>query len=399
VRVLLTTRGSSGHVGPPAEFGHAARRAGHEVLVAAQPQHAANVERTGLPFAPLGDPPPEAWMPLLGEFAALDFDTAHERMIGEFFAGIDVQASLAPLAALVDDFQPDVILRESFEFASTLVADARDVPLVRVGLGLASLEEQTIGLAARALEPERARLGLPADPSGAGMRATPYLTTVPAPLDDGAAGPVHRFGHPRPAAQTPPLPADWWPAGDDHPLVYLSFGSVTAGSHLPFYPSLYRAAIDALADVEARVLLTVGEDRDHAELGPLPPNLHVERWFDQDGVLPHAWAAVIHGGYGSTLGALSHGVPLVVLPLFSGDQFVNAAAVARSGAGVALGADGARRGALDLPPADVLAGLCSAVERVLADPAPRRRAAQIADAMAALPPVDAAVELLADVTR
>ena len=36
MRVLLTTRGSSGHVTPLAPFGHALLRAGHEVLVAAQ---------------------------------------------------------------------------------------------------------------------------------------------------------------------------------------------------------------------------------------------------------------------------------------------------------------------------------------------------------------------------
>jgi UDP:flavonoid glycosyltransferase YjiC (YdhE family) len=55
---------------------------------------------------------------------------------------------------------------------------------------------------------------------------------------------------------------------------------------------------------------------------------------------------VCRGGYGSTLGALRHGVPLVVMPLFSADQWVNAAAVARAGAGIALDApvDGAVEG-------------------------------------------------------
>jgi UDP:flavonoid glycosyltransferase YjiC (YdhE family) len=143
-----------------------------------------------------------------------------------------------------------------------------------------------------------------------------------------------------------------------------------------------------------RVLLTVGDDRDHAELGPLPPNVHAERWVAQDAVLPHAAATVSHGGYGSTLGALSHGVPLVVLPLFSGDQFANATAVARAGAGIALDADRGERGALELPAPATLAGLRTAVERVLGDPRHRDAARRIALAMAALPPVDAAVDVL-----
>ena len=57
MRVLLTTRGSSGHVTPLAPFGHALVRAGHEVLVAAQWRFEENVVRPGLPFAPTGRRP------------------------------------------------------------------------------------------------------------------------------------------------------------------------------------------------------------------------------------------------------------------------------------------------------------------------------------------------------
>jgi UDP:flavonoid glycosyltransferase YjiC (YdhE family) len=119
----------------------------------------------------------------------------------------------------------------------------------------------------------------------------------------------------------------------------------------------------------------------------------------QDTVLPHAALTVSHGGYGSTLGALGHGVPLVVLPLFSGDQFANATAVARSGAGVALDADRGERGALELPAPGTVGGLAAAAERVLGDPSHRQHASDIAAAMRALPPVDAAVDLLVELAR
>ena len=129
----------------------------------------------------------------------------------------------------------------------------------------------------------------------------------------------------------------------------MTFGSVTAGAHLPYFPALYRSAIDALAPLPVRVLLTIGDRRDHDELGPLPPNVHVEEWVAQEAVAPHAAAIVGHGGHGTTLGALAHGVPLVVVPLFSVDQWANAAAVARTGAGVALDAEPATRRVLGLP--------------------------------------------------
>jgi UDP:flavonoid glycosyltransferase YjiC (YdhE family) len=397
MRILMTTRGSSGHVLPLAPFGHAALRAGHEVLVAAQRQHQANVDRAGLPFAPVGDPPAEEWMPLMAEFEQLPLDAANARMIGEFFARIDTRAALPGLRAIVERWQPDLIVRESWEYASTLVADAYGIPLARVGLGLASVEELAVRLAAPAVDRERADMGLPADPAGERLSDAPYLTTVPEELEDPSVPTPRRLHRFQPAAPgtngaAPPL-GDWWPGNDD-PLVYLTFGSVAAGAHLPYFPALYRAAIDALAPLPVRLLVTIGNDRDTAELGPLPVNVHVERWVPQDAIAPQAAAIVAHGGYGSTLGALAQGVPLVVLPLFSSDQWVNAQAVARVGAGIALDGERDARAVLGLPGAGVIAGLPDAVRRVLQDDGYRRRARAVARAVEALPPIDAAVGAL-----
>jgi UDP:flavonoid glycosyltransferase YjiC (YdhE family) len=83
-------------------------------------------------------------------------------------------------------------------------------------------------------------------------------------------------------------------------------------------------------------------------LGPLPPNVHVEPWIAQEAVIKQAAAVVRHGGYGSVLGALSLGGPVVALPIFSNDQWRNAGRVAELGAGVALDGDrGPQRGMLE----------------------------------------------------
>ena len=393
MRILLTTRGSAGHLNPLAPFGHAALRAGHEVLVAAQGQHAGNVERAGLPFAGFGEPPPEQWMPLLGEFGAMDLDTANAVMIGEYFARMDTAAALPGLRAIVEDFRPDVIVRDCWEYGSTLVAELHGIPVVRVALGLAAVEAYSIDVAASAVDAARAELGLPPDPAGDRLRETPFLTMLPEALEEPAPWPIHRFRHAVSDA-APPLP-DWWPGNDD-PLVYVTFGSVTAGEHLPYFPALYRAAIDALAPLPVRVLLTIGDRRDPAALGPLPANVHVEEWVAQDAVVPHAAAVVGHGGHGTTLGALAHGVPQVVVPLFSIDQWANAAAVERAGAGVALNADRGSRRVLARPGPEVIDELGPAVERVLAAPSEAQR---IAESIAALPPAEAALDVLSSLRR
>lgn len=399
MRILLSTRGSAGHVLPLAPFGQAARRAGHDVLVVAQRQHAANVDRTGLPFALVDEAPPELWQPLLGSFSRLGIDEANVAVIGEYFARLDTAATLPGVRELVATWRPDLILRESWEYASALVAELNGIPIVRVGLGLAEMEEESIALAAPALDAQRAALGLPADPAGDRLRETPFFTMVPALLDgapaSGASGQVRRFRQDEPvldAGSSAPLP-DWWPGNTD-PLVYLSLGSVAGAGHMPYFPALYRMAIDALAPLAVRLLVTIGDGRDPAALGELPANVHVERWIPQDAVLPHAALTVSHGGYGSTLGALAHGVPMVVVPLFSMDQWANAAAVARAGAGIALGADRDVRLVLDLPDARTLDGLAPAVEALLHDDATRRRARELGAAMAAAAPVEEAVDEL-----
>jgi UDP:flavonoid glycosyltransferase YjiC (YdhE family) len=399
MRILFTTRGSSGHVGPLVPFVRACRDAGHEVLVAAQAQHAANVERAGVPFSPVGDPPAEEWQPLLGSFATLPLDEADAMMIGPFFAGLDTRAALDDLRALVEDWRPSLMVRESWEFASTLVASERGVPLARVALALAAMEETTARLAAATVDELRIAGGLPADPGGRRLRESACLTLVPEALEDPAVPApraVHRFRPPAPEP-APPLP-DWWP-GRTGPLVYVSFGSVAADSHLPFYPALYRAAIEALAELPVRVLVTTGSPREIAALGPPASNVRVESWVAQDAVLPFADVVVGHGGFGTTLGALAHGVPIVGVPLFSGDQHVNAAAVARAGAGIALNGDRATRRVFDLPAPEVLAGLGPAVARVLGDGAYRRAAGELAAAMQAQPPVEAAADVLAALAR
>ena len=307
MRVLMATRGSSGHIGPLAPFGHACMRAGHEVLVSAQRQHQGNVERAGLACAPVDDPPDHEWKPLLGQFAQMDMASAHELVVAEFFASIDVRAALPGLRATVESWRPDVMVRESWEFASTLVAEQHGIPLVRVGLGTAGVEAESIDLAAAALDRFRADLGMPPDPAGDRLRDSPYLTMVPEPLEDPAVPAptlTHRFRAPAPEAV--PSLTDWWPGNDD-PLVYMSFGSVAAQPHLPYFPALYRAAIEALAQLPVRALVTVGNDGDPHELDPLPANVHVESWVPQGVAAARSAAIVCHGGYGSTLGALAPG--------------------------------------------------------------------------------------------
>ena len=83
--------------------------------------------------------------------------------------------------------------------------------------------------------------------------------------------------------------------------------------------------------------MTTGPSIDPAVLAPAA-NTRVTRFVPHGEVLPHASLVVTHAGMGTVMSALSHGVPLLCLPL-GRDQFFNAAMVERLGAGRVLPAD------------------------------------------------------------
>jgi MGT family glycosyltransferase len=93
--------------------------------------------------------------------------------------------------------------------------------------------------------------------------------------------------------------------------------------------------LDGLADVDVEVLLTVGPGNDPGALSPLPANAHVEPYVPQSLLLPRCAVVICHGGAGTTLGALAHGLPLLVLPQ-GADQYVIGERLVSSGAGLCL---------------------------------------------------------------
>jgi UDP:flavonoid glycosyltransferase YjiC (YdhE family) len=378
MRILFATTRGAGHVGPLVPFAHACVAAGHEVLVAAAPSTAPHVQRAGLPFAPVGEPDDATMAEIWARVRAASSGTEAGKIVfEEVFAGEFARSALPGLLELAGHWLPDVVVRETCELASVLAAESIGVPDVHAACFLTVIDERWYDIA-RPMSRLRAELGFGAPPRDRSHE--PYLTLAPRSLEhpDFPEFPgTRRFRGP--TTPTRRLP-DWWDGATD-PLVYVSFGSSAAGNG--FFPDVYRGAVEALADLPLRVLLTVGTEVDPAGLGAVPPNTHVEAWVPQGAVMAHAAAMVGHGGSGSTLAAMAAGMPLAAVPLFA-DQPENAERVAAIGAGLHL--DGVSR-------------LGEAVTALLEDPSYRAAAGAVASDIAALPPVDAAVGLLADIAE
>jgi UDP:flavonoid glycosyltransferase YjiC (YdhE family) len=378
MRVLISTRMGAGHFGPMIPFAHALLRDNHEVLVTAPSSAADMVADAGLDHHPIPDPPTEGRQEIFARAMTLDDEEANAIVVGDLFVRKDTPAAFPHLLGVIERWQPDVVLHDISDFAAGLAAEAAGVPAANVAITL-GVHMRSLGeTLSAALGEVRAQLGLAPDPQLERLSGTPSFTLMPERLEDPATAATTkplRFRVPEPRRPRP-LP-DWW-SGDDRPLVYLTFGSVAPT--MSYFPSLYREAIDALSELPMRVLVTVGRERDPADLGPTSATVHVARWVPQADVMPHAAAMVCHGGSGTVNMGLAAGVPMVVVPLFA-DQPYNARRVEEVGAGLAL------------EPTD-LDGLADAVRAVIADRSFRESAGVIARETSRLPTVDSATEVL-----
>jgi UDP:flavonoid glycosyltransferase YjiC (YdhE family) len=359
----------------------AAQRRGDEVRVIGPPALREMVQREGFTFVPGGEPPEAEIAPIreqLAVAAPLEASVLGNR---ELFGRLAADAMLPAADRFVEEWQPDLVLRDPAEFASAVVAHRRSVPVGQVAISLAEVEAGSLAVAAPAL-----------DRHGAGitdaLRAEPYLTRFPDALDPSPFATTIRY-HDGDSSEPVALP-DWW-AGSRAPLVYVTFGTVLG--FMSIAADVFKVATAAVGSFDARVLLTVGHEFDRTgALGAVPDHVHVEPWVDQADVLAAADLVVCHGGSGTVYGALAAGVPLVVVPVFA-DQFENAHRVTRSGAGIAVEQqrhDG--RGARTPIDADAVPRITGAIQQVLADPSFRTRAQTIASEMAETPTVADALE-------
>ena len=335
MRVLFSTTAGSGHFGPMVPFAKACRDAGHEVTVAAPASFAASVAAAGLDHAPFADVPPEVLGPIFSSIFERPREEANAIVMADVFGRLDAQAALPGVTEIVARWRPDVVVREFCEFASLVAAHKAGVPQVEVAIGLASGIADLLPIVAPPLAELDGIAGLPEGTGYQALVSAPVLTCVPAEVDgeNATAGArIRRFRDGSLTAEQASPPPPW---GDPvQPLVYVTFGSVAAA--LPPFAGVYRSALDALAGEPIRVLMTTGTAIEPGSLAPPPANARVEQWWPQASVMPHTAVVVGHGGFGTTMMALAAGVPQVVVPLFAGDQFLNAERVAAIGAGVCL---------------------------------------------------------------
>jgi UDP:flavonoid glycosyltransferase YjiC (YdhE family) len=377
MRLLFTFAGGGGHFDPLGPVARAAEDAGHAVAFGCQPGMVPVVEAAGFTAFDtggdtLGGP---------GRRPLLELNPEREdEALREGFARRTAGERAGRILALCAQWKPDLVVCDEVDFGAMVAAERFGVPHASVSV-IAAGSFIRPELVAEPLNELRAQLGLPPDP---GMRMlSRYLVLAPLPPSyRHPAFPLPATAHPIRPVMLDPAPAavepPWKAARRGAPTVYFTLGTIfnlESGD-------LFDRVIAGLTRLPVNLVVTVGRHIDPAEFGTQPEHVHIHRYLPQQLVLPHCQLVVSHGGSGSVIGALAHGVPMVLVPM-GADQPHNAARCADLGLARVLDA-------VRLTP-DTARDAASAV---LADPAYRHAAERLRDEAAALPGPAHAVALL-----
>jgi UDP:flavonoid glycosyltransferase YjiC (YdhE family) len=353
VRVLFTPLAWRTHYYPMVVLAWAARAAGHEVRVAAQPAIAPAIAETGMTPVTVG-----AGYDLMAGVAEVE-ERTREMQRGRPPMGIDELRQLPPeviarvrafrlaphieaaraiapdLLAFADEWRPDVIVTDPAQLAGPLLAETRGIPLVRhmwgpdisrmagfPGLGLPVEQwpealtelynEYGVRLAPeyvqRTIDPVPASLQVPGIPDRVAARYVPF--NGPGELPEWLA---------KPGEPTRRVCVTWTTTARESEDEGLQLADLVA----------------AFADLDAEIVLAVGQDPGIELPAGSRARLRVVRNLPLNLLLPTCSAIVHHGGAGTLLSAAYYGVPQVVVGELL-DWVHNAELLAATGAGVAL---------------------------------------------------------------
>jgi UDP:flavonoid glycosyltransferase YjiC (YdhE family) len=336
MRVLCTTIPSYGHFHPLVPLARALRAAGNHVTVATAAEFRGPVERAGFPFIPAGLSEP-AMVAAAADARDTAGQPARERGL-RMFATIAAPAMVDDLLPLLDRLAIDFVLHEEGEWGAPVAAAAAGIPSFAHGWGTPFWAESELDLVGRLAAPLWRRFGVtPSSP--AGLFDHLYIDVCPPALQNPGIRAVRtqpmRFQPFDASVETQPFRP---PAGSA-PMVYATLGTVPTFNRAP---DVLRAVVAGLADQNLRLIMSTGPGSDPATLDPIGPNVLVTPYVRQSTILPDCALAITHGGAGSTLGALRHGVPVLLLPRGAPSQRRMAERCARAGVGRSLAPDEVR---------------------------------------------------------
>jgi UDP:flavonoid glycosyltransferase YjiC (YdhE family) len=374
MRVLFSCRPGLGHFHPLVDLASTLIDSSHLVLFASSPDSVEAIRSAGFDADPVGL---TDWFTdwqmrerLIREVPEL-VSTPPERMrflmFPRVFAGLEVPPRVEGLLPILREWQPELIVHEMAEFAAPLAAALEGIPTVNHSWGPIVAPDVMAEAGAFAAGHWRAA-GLPT-PDRGGMYDGLYIDVCPPSLQAPHISTVPRVQPMRPVPTSSVHEADapWLAELGRRPVV-----TVTLGTLFNKRLDLFQVIIEGLAALDLDVIVALGPGVEISSVGPLPSNTQAFSWVPWRELLEKTTVVISHGGASSTLGPLSLGIPVVMVPL-GADHFVNAERVLAAKAGVVL----------DRSTVSPLA-VCRGVEAALSAPV-REAAKRVAEEIVKMP--------------
>ncbi|WP_320065214.1 nucleotide disphospho-sugar-binding domain-containing protein [Micromonospora sp. RTGN7] len=360
MRILFTCWAWPSHLYAMVPVAWACRAAGHEVLVASQPALSDTITRTGLPAAVVGRDVDAEQVFRDVVFTPPGADGGGPRVLN--LLSQLAETMTGDLADLAHRWGADLVVSDPTAFAGPLAAAVAGIPAVRhlYGTDLMSAAGRFLP---GVLAPLAERHGVgPVDAFGVAT-IDPYPAGLQVPVASRRL-PVRPLPFNGPGALPPTLPQ---PAG--RARVCVTWGT-TPGR---LDPSLFLAGdvVRALHGTGIDLVVAVAPEQ-RALLGTVPDDVTVLS-SPLHLLLPECDAVIGHGGAGTLLTAVTHGLPQLLVPRLP-DHVRHADRVAAAGAGVVVPAP-------LVEPAALVAGLTA----LLDDPAYRAAAVRLRDEAASQP--------------
>ncbi len=351
--ILFVTWDGGGNVPPAVGIGRELMARGHTVRFLGHPGQAASFARHGLAFSgfptarPFTSTEPASPLKILATFAdrAMGADVLAE--LEERPADVVVVDCLlfGVMDALRRAGRRYVVLEHSFDTCWRRLAKGPFGVLLRLR-GLRPLELIDAG--------------------------EPTLAATIAELDTGHGDVVHTGAV---VTGVPATPAE--------PTVLVSLSTFAFRG----LEGTWQRLLDALAPLPVRVIATTGPAVDVDRLR-VPDGVELHTWLPHAEVMPEVSLVVGHGGHATTMTALAHDVPLLVLPMDAKtDQPFVGRAIQDAGAGRTMSRRSSAR------------KIRAAVEELLADGPHRTAAARLGAAVREVPGATTGADLVESVIR
>ncbi|HEX4701543.1 MAG TPA: glycosyltransferase [Pseudonocardiaceae bacterium] len=323
MRILFTFIGGSGHFHPLVPIARAATAAGHDVAVAGGGGMVSTIEAAGFTAFATSKPRPRPAIAPSARVEPIDLEREDTAMrVG--FAGTGARRHAGVIPDIIREWKPHVLVRDEVDFGTAIAAELLGIPCATV-LVLAAGSFPRKEVIADSLNDVRSELGLAPDPTLAMLERDLVLCPFP-PSFRSPDSPLPATAFSFRSAAVPAVRA-----ASPTPTVYFTLGT------LDTYFDLQSRVLGGLRELQADIVMTIGARNDPAGFGPQPANVRIERFIPQDEVLPHSDLVISHGGSGSVLGALAHGLPSILLPM-GADQPYNAQRCVELGVGQVLDA-------------------------------------------------------------